>query len=190
MPIFLLPPIPTPPHLTHTNTTPASTGNICTVRCINTAAAGPFGGCFAVQQTDITANANTPSNIKTAQTLAGVNSQIAQNVQDLPKAVLAIQEAPAEADQAVFVVDELLGIDSKASATAAAADTVATASAAKAATTTKASAKGNKNGKGSAAAAAKASAAAAAKAKGNANANGNAKANANENGKNARAFRA
>lgn len=30
----------------------ASTGNICTVRCRNTAVAGPFGGCFAVQQTD------------------------------------------------------------------------------------------------------------------------------------------
>jgi hypothetical protein len=30
----------------------ASTGNMCTVRCRNTAVAGPFGGCFAVQQTD------------------------------------------------------------------------------------------------------------------------------------------
>jgi hypothetical protein len=30
----------------------ASTGNICTVRCRNNAIAGPFGGCFAVQQTD------------------------------------------------------------------------------------------------------------------------------------------
>lgn len=30
----------------------ASTGNICTVRCRNTAVAGPFGGCFAVQQAD------------------------------------------------------------------------------------------------------------------------------------------
>ena len=30
----------------------ASTGNICTVRCRNNAVAGPFGGCFAVQQTD------------------------------------------------------------------------------------------------------------------------------------------
>jgi hypothetical protein len=29
-----------------------STGNICTVRCRNNALAGPFGGCFAVQQTD------------------------------------------------------------------------------------------------------------------------------------------
>jgi hypothetical protein len=30
----------------------ASTGTICTVRCRNNAIAGPFGGCFAVQQTD------------------------------------------------------------------------------------------------------------------------------------------
>lgn len=30
----------------------ASTGTICTVRCRNNAVAGPFGGCFAVQQTD------------------------------------------------------------------------------------------------------------------------------------------
>jgi hypothetical protein len=37
----------------------ASTGNICTVRCRNTAVAGPFGGCFAVQQTDGTGRTNT-----------------------------------------------------------------------------------------------------------------------------------
>ena len=30
----------------------ASTGDICTVRCRNTALAGPFGGCFAVRQVD------------------------------------------------------------------------------------------------------------------------------------------
>jgi hypothetical protein len=30
----------------------ASTGDICTIRCRNNAVAGPFGGCFAVQQTD------------------------------------------------------------------------------------------------------------------------------------------
>ena len=36
----------------------ASTGNICTVRCRNNAIAGPFGGCFAVQQTDGTGRTN------------------------------------------------------------------------------------------------------------------------------------
>jgi hypothetical protein len=42
----------------------ASTGNVCTVRCRNNAVAGPFGGCFAVQQTDVAATANTPNQSK------------------------------------------------------------------------------------------------------------------------------
>lgn len=37
----------------------ASTGNICTIRCRNNAVAGPFGGCFAVQQTDGTGRTNS-----------------------------------------------------------------------------------------------------------------------------------
>jgi hypothetical protein len=37
----------------------ASTGDICTVRCRNNAVAGPFGGCFAIQQTDGTGRKNT-----------------------------------------------------------------------------------------------------------------------------------
>lgn len=37
----------------------ASTGDICTVRCRNNAVAGPFGGCFAVQQTDGQGRANS-----------------------------------------------------------------------------------------------------------------------------------
>jgi hypothetical protein len=52
-----------------------STGNICTVRCRNNAVAGPFGGCFAVQQTDGTAAVNTASNIQTAQTLEGITAR-------------------------------------------------------------------------------------------------------------------
>ncbi|RDA91138.1 hypothetical protein CP533_0436 [Ophiocordyceps camponoti-saundersi (nom. inval.)] len=59
--------------------TGASTGNICTVRCRNTAAAGPFGGCFAVQQVDITPKVNTPANIKTVQPLDLFLSQIDTN---------------------------------------------------------------------------------------------------------------
>ena len=42
----------------------ASTGNVCTVRCRNNAVAGPFGGCFAVQQTDVKATANSPEQSK------------------------------------------------------------------------------------------------------------------------------
>jgi len=45
--------------------TGGSTGNICTVRCRNNSVAGPFGGCFPVQQTDTTATANTAENIET-----------------------------------------------------------------------------------------------------------------------------
>ncbi|TVY93801.1 hypothetical protein LAWI1_G000246, partial [Lachnellula willkommii] len=96
----------------------ASAGNICTVRCFNTAADGPFGGCFAVQQTDITPAANTPDNIATAQTLAGINEQVAENQKDLPAAIAGNQEATSgtEQEQGVLAVDNLLNIDSTASA--------------------------------------------------------------------------
>ncbi|KAH8665146.1 hypothetical protein BGZ60DRAFT_378823 [Tricladium varicosporioides] len=127
----------------------ASTGNICTVRCFNQAAAGPFGGCFAVQQTDVTANKNTPGTIVTAQTLAGVNAQIAQNQIDLPAALKANAEATTgtEAEQGRLSADEILGIDSTASATvnigAAATSTAAAAKGTKAST---GKGKGNANG--------------------------------------------
>jgi len=111
----------------------ASTGNVCTVRCFNKAAAGPFGGCFAVQQTDVTPNKNTADNIATKQTLEGINSQIAQNIQDLPKAVAANQEAgegSSVEEQGVLAINNLLGVDSKAEATAGAAGAASTAAAA------------------------------------------------------------
>ncbi|KAK7917691.1 gas1-like protein [Apiospora marii] len=117
----------------------ASTGDVCTVRCRNSAANGPFGGCFAVQQTDTTANKNTPQNIKTKQTLKAVAAQIAQNVKDFPAYVAANQKAPTADDQGVFAVNEVLGIDSKASATAGAAGAQPTGGAA---------AGGNKAGNG------------------------------------------
>ncbi|EFX00317.1 gas1-like protein [Grosmannia clavigera kw1407] len=52
------------------NCSGGSTGNVCTVRCRNNAAAGPFGGCFAVQQTDATAAAatTTSSSAKASKT--------------------------------------------------------------------------------------------------------------------------
>ncbi|KAF4620194.1 hypothetical protein G7Y89_g14627 [Cudoniella acicularis] len=127
----------------------ASTGNICTVRCFNSATAGPFGGCFAVQQTDITPNANSPDTIATAQTLEGVLAQVAQNQIDLPAAIKANQEATTgtEAQQGVLAVDNLLSIDSTASATAGAAGVASTSSGATAKST--ATAKGT-TGKGTA----------------------------------------
>ncbi|KAH8673869.1 GEgh16 protein [Xylariales sp. PMI_506] len=114
----------------------ASTGNVCTVRCRNTAAAGPFGGCFAVQQTDIAPHNNTANTIETAQTLAQVEAQIAENQKDLALAVEANREASTQDQQGLSAVNLLLGIDSTASAVAAAQTTASTATGKK---------KGNKN---------------------------------------------
>jgi len=138
-----------------TNRPSASTGNICTVRCFNNVAAGPFGGCFAVQQTDITPNKNSADTIETAQTLAGIQAQVAQNQLDLPAAVQAIASAgsTAEAKQGVALVDNLLKIDSTASAVvqiAAISSTSAAKGTAKtnAASANAASGKGRKGNKG------------------------------------------
>ncbi|KAK8098962.1 uncharacterized protein PG998_012203 [Apiospora kogelbergensis] len=150
----------------------ASTGDVCTVRCRNAAKNGPFGGCFAVQQTDTTPNKNTPANIKTAQTLAGVTAQIAQNIKDFPAYVKANQKAPTSDDQGVFAVNEILGIDSKASATAGAAGATPTGA-------TGGAAGGNKGGKKNGNGNAKAGNGNAKAGNGNGNAkagNGNAKA--------------
>ncbi|KAK1994590.1 hypothetical protein LX36DRAFT_197827 [Colletotrichum falcatum] len=69
----------------------ASTGNVCTVRCRNNAVAGPFGGCFPVQQTDVTPTANTAKNIKTLKDLNTINAQKQGNNKDLPAAIKANQ---------------------------------------------------------------------------------------------------
>lgn len=73
--------------------TGASTGNICTVHCRNNAIAGPFGGCFAVQQTDVAASANSANTITTAQTLKAIEAQVQENNVNLPVAVAANQAA-------------------------------------------------------------------------------------------------
>ncbi|KAK2052253.1 hypothetical protein LY76DRAFT_527070 [Colletotrichum caudatum] len=86
----------------------ASTGDVCTVRCFNNNAKGPFGGCFAVQQTDVTPKQNTPANIPTAATLQGVLSQVQQDVVDFPAAVKANQEAATQGEQGLTAVKELL----------------------------------------------------------------------------------
>ncbi|TQN66364.1 hypothetical protein CSHISOI_09093 [Colletotrichum shisoi] len=87
----------------------ASTGDVCTIRCFNDNAKGPFGGCVAVQQTDTTPKQNTPDNIPTAQTLEGVLTQVQQNIVDLPAAVKSIQDAPTQDDQGVTAIKEILG---------------------------------------------------------------------------------
>lgn len=90
---------------------------MCTVRCFNAAAAGPFGGCFAVQQTDTAASDNSANTIDTAQTLDGVLQQVNQNQKDLTKAIKGNNDAAVVDEQGVSIADELLGVDSTASAT-------------------------------------------------------------------------
>lgn len=80
---------------------------MCTVKCVNNNAAGPFGGCFAVQQTDITPAVNVASTITTAATLAGVQNQILQGNQQLKVAVAANAQSSL-ADQAKNVVTALV----------------------------------------------------------------------------------
>ncbi|KAJ4324538.1 hypothetical protein N0V84_003817 [Fusarium piperis] len=88
----------------------ASTGNICTVRCRNNALAGPFGGCFAVQQIDTDEKTNSPQQITTAKSLKEVQDQVAQNQADFPDAVKANQNAGSDdAEQNRAAVDALLG---------------------------------------------------------------------------------
>ncbi|KAI0377601.1 hypothetical protein F5Y04DRAFT_263721 [Hypomontagnella monticulosa] len=89
--------------------TGSSAGNVCTVRCRNNAQAGPFGGCFPVQQVDVQPNKNTPANIATSLSLDKVLAQVQQDQQDLPAAVAAIQNAGSDsAVQGVAVVSSLL----------------------------------------------------------------------------------
>jgi hypothetical protein len=98
-------------HVLTTITTTASTGNVCTVRCRNNAVAGPFGGCFAVMQTDTVVTVNTAANIGTAATLDVVLSQVAVNQADLPVALAANANAGTpEAVENLAVVESMLGI--------------------------------------------------------------------------------
>lgn len=75
------------------NCTGGSTGNICTVRCRNNALAGPFGGCFAVQQVDTNAKTNVASQISTSASKAEIEKQVQLDQTDLPSAVAANQAA-------------------------------------------------------------------------------------------------
>ncbi|KAK2598021.1 hypothetical protein QQS21_005858 [Conoideocrella luteorostrata] len=69
----------------------ASSGNVCTVRCRNTAVAGPFGGCVPVMQVDKDQTVNTPGSIKTAEAVDSINSQV-KNTQINSKAALKAQQ--------------------------------------------------------------------------------------------------
>ncbi|KAI9734295.1 MAG: hypothetical protein M1834_002399 [Cirrosporium novae-zelandiae] len=102
----------------------ASTGNVCTVRCRNNALAGPFGGCFAVQQSDNSGRSNsnqTASDITTAQKLADVLAQVQVNKADLPAAIKANKVAgSSEAEQNAAVIAALTAGGSAATASASA----------------------------------------------------------------------
>ncbi|KAI1806358.1 hypothetical protein F4811DRAFT_161907 [Daldinia bambusicola] len=87
----------------------SSAGNVCTVRCRNNALAGPFGGCFPVQQVDVTPSKNAAAKVPTSLSLEKVFKQVSQDQADLPAAVAAVQNAGS--DQAVknaAVVSQLL----------------------------------------------------------------------------------
>lgn len=123
----------------------ASTGNICTVRCRNNALAGPFGGCFAVQQTDTNEKTNVASEISTSAKLKAVQSQIQQNKVDLADAVAANQVDGTKAQLDVTESNnKLLGV-SVVSKAAAVQTPAAVSNAAGAATTTAAASNNNNN---------------------------------------------
>ncbi|KAH6680075.1 hypothetical protein F5X68DRAFT_33924 [Plectosphaerella plurivora] len=97
--------------------TGSSAGNVCTVRCRNNALAGPFGGCFPVQQTDVTPKVNRPDNIDTAQALDLTLAQVAANQKDLPAAIQANANAGADgAKQNLAAVEAILKINPATSA--------------------------------------------------------------------------
>jgi hypothetical protein len=77
-----------------------STGDICTVRCRNNALAGPFGGCFPIQQVDTTASQNRAETIDTLKKLDVVLSQVQQNQKDFPAAAAANQIDGSDEGQA------------------------------------------------------------------------------------------
>ncbi|KAI0126730.1 hypothetical protein BJ170DRAFT_416079 [Xylariales sp. AK1849] len=130
--------------------TGSSQGNICTVRCRNNAQAGPFGGCFPVQQVDTKASVNTPANIATAASKDKVDAQVAQDKKDFPDAVQANQNAgtpDALKAAAAAAADISVASGSFPTLTATVETAAAAATSASAAATTTAAAK---KGKGSA----------------------------------------
>lgn len=84
------------PHLMHADLLrpAASTGNICTVRCRNSAIAGPFGGCFAVQQVDVQPTVNTPTsaNVNSYKDGKGIVAQLATNLKNLENSKQAVSK--------------------------------------------------------------------------------------------------
>ncbi|KAI1749638.1 hypothetical protein F4782DRAFT_297051 [Xylaria castorea] len=78
------------------NCTGSSAGNVCTVRCRNNALAGPFGGCFPVQQVDVEPTVLKPADVDTQLSQDKVDKQVAQDIKDLPAALEANQVAGSD----------------------------------------------------------------------------------------------
>ncbi|EEY16867.1 hypothetical protein VDBG_02976 [Verticillium alfalfae VaMs.102] len=135
--------------------TGASTGNVCTVRCRNNAVAGPFGGCFPVQQTDVEPKVNTPANLASAQSLELTLAQTQNNQADLVKALEANANAGTdEAKQNLAAVEAILNINPTTKAAPVQTPDLPAAPAASSSTATSATAEategaGNGNGNGS-----------------------------------------
>ncbi|KAK0669894.1 hypothetical protein QBC41DRAFT_364367 [Cercophora samala] len=88
-----------------------STGNVCTVRCRNAAQAGPFGGCFAVQQVDVEPAINTAKDITTADTLEAAEFQTSSNQAAFAAAVEANARAgSSEQEQNLAAVEAILAL--------------------------------------------------------------------------------
>ncbi|KAI1125286.1 hypothetical protein F5Y10DRAFT_268219 [Nemania abortiva] len=123
------------------NCTGSSAGNVCTVRCRNNALAGPFGGCFPVQQVDIEPTVLKAADVDTNLSLEKVNAQVAQDIKDLP-AALAANQADGTDDglNAAAAVAKILGETVTSSVASTAASAATTTAAADATTTTAAAA--------------------------------------------------
>ncbi|KAK4192134.1 hypothetical protein QBC35DRAFT_241655 [Podospora australis] len=89
----------------------ASTGNICTVRCRNAAQAGPFGGCFPVEQVDVQPAINTAPDITTANSLEDLQFETKSNQAALAAAIKANQNAgSSQEEQNLAAVEAILAL--------------------------------------------------------------------------------
>lgn len=94
------------------NCTGSSLGNVCTVRCRNNAQAGPFGGCFPVQQIDTTPSVNTAANIATGLNTQKANAQTAASQKDFKDAIAANQaQGLSDAKAALANVQQINNIN-------------------------------------------------------------------------------
>lgn len=78
---------------------------MCLLRCFNVQ---HYGGCIAIQQTDITPTINNPNTIKTAASLAAIQDQIKNNQNDIKTTIQNERMGADDTQKAVMVADALL----------------------------------------------------------------------------------